>query len=147
MLRAMTLSLRLGAVLAVLPLAACLTDTRPTRERGGIGLFDRAPVVKGPAVDRCQSVTHPSCQDALYLAQNWARRLAPGDEVCLEQGVGDEPGPACHARARVADVAPGQLLIEVKEAQPGTQWFDRVESQVWFEESALVDLYLQERGY
>lgn len=142
--------MRRSALLGLVALfvSACLTDRRPPRERGAIGLFDRAPVVKGPVQDRCAAPNvHGSCQDALYLAQLWARRLAPGDAVCLDNGVGDDPGPACQARARVADVATGQLLLEVKEAQPGTRWFDAIESQRWFEETALVDLYLQERGY
>lgn len=136
---------------AVLSTSACLRDTRPSRERTTGSFWDTAPVVKGPEANRCEAhagkVSESHCADARYLAELWARRLSVTDEVCLDNGVGDEPGPACQARASVVDVATGRLLLEIREAQPGTDYFDRIQSQVWFEETALVDLYLAERGY
>ena len=50
-------------------------------------------------------------------------------------------------RASGADVATGMVLLEVREAKPDSRWFHRESNQFWFEEGALVDLYLQEHGY
>lgn len=132
----------------LLPLAvACFRDMRPTQDRH----LAEAPEVKAPARDRCDShgtsAVRGSCDEAKYLAQLYARRLSTGDMVCLEGGFGDAPGPGCLARAAVVDVATDRVLLEVREARPESRWFQKVQYQVWFEEGALVDLYLAERGY
>jgi len=113
--------------------------------------IESVPVVEAPQKQRCAAfeggAAHQSCEDARYLAQQYVRRLAPGDEVCIEGGFGEQAGPACLARGSVVDVATNAVKIEVRQAQPGSRWFEFVMRDVWYQEGALVDLYLSERGY
>lgn len=62
--------------------------------------------------------------------------------MCLEGGFGDRPLASCLARASVADTDTNRILLEVRNAQPGSKWFNKEANQFWFEEGALVDLYL-----
>jgi hypothetical protein len=131
--------------------AGCVHDDRPQHERGAMGLWGGAPEVKAPLADRCEShgksAARARCDEAKYLAQLYARKLSTGEEVCLEGGFGDAPGGACLARAAVVDTRTNMALLEVRDAKPDSRWFKKVQNQVWFEEGALVDLYLAERGY
>ncbi|WP_257450805.1 hypothetical protein [Archangium lipolyticum] len=108
-------------------------------------------VVKAPRVDRCAqhgtSSVRGHCDEAKYLGTEYTRRLSVGDEVCLDGGYGDEPGQACRARAAVIDTAPNQVKLEVRSATPDSRWFNAEMRHAWYEEGALVDLYLAERGY
>ncbi|WP_309888159.1 hypothetical protein [Archangium sp.] len=114
-------------------------------------LVGSIPVVRAPRVDRCaqhgKSSVRGPCDEARYLATEYTRRLSVGDEVCLEGGYGDEPGEACLARAAVIDTAPNQVKLEVRTARPDSRWFNAEMRHAWYEEGALVDLYLAERGY
>lgn len=138
-------------LLPLLVLCAACADTRAARERGAAGLIENTPVYPAPKVDRCAKLkgggAQSRCDEAKYLADLYVRRLSTGDGVCLDGGFGDAPGGACLARASVADVATGMVLLEVREAKPDSRWFHRESNQFWFEEGALVDLYLQEHGY
>lgn len=132
--------------------SACLTDNRPSRARGGSGdFFNPVPQIAAPKEDRCQgfgkTAVRARCDEARYLASNYVRALSTGDSVCLEGGFGEEAGAACQARAAVADVDQERILIEIRAAQPQSRWNKYVQHQIWFEEGALVDLYLAERGY
>lgn len=151
MLFSMRPLLPLIALVFLLGLGGCLHDSRPWRDRGAASVFDTAPEVKAPLEDRCvghgKSSVRTACEDAKYLASLYARRLSPGDGVCLEGGFGEAPLAACLARASVVDVSQNRALIEVREARPDSRWYQRVQNQVWFEEGALVDLYLAEHGY
>jgi hypothetical protein len=141
------------AALLFLPLllAGCFRDTRESRERGGMMFGSEAQEIRAPLRDRCdshgKSAMRGPCEEAKYLAQLYARKLSVGDEVCLEGGFGDNPGGACLARAAVVDTATNRALLEVRDARPESRWFKRVQNEVWFEEGALVDLYLAEHGY
>ena len=132
--------------------AGCIRDTRAQRDDDGAMPFDgKVPHVTAPNADRCaahkQSGARSRCEDAKYLGQNYVRGLGVGDEVCLEGGFGESAGGACLARGAVVDVASNQVLVEIREAQPSSRWYRNVMGQVWYEEGALVDLYLAERGY
>jgi hypothetical protein len=109
------------------------------------------PVHKAPTKDRCaplkQSAARSSCEDARYLATEYTRRLSPGDEVCIEGGYGEEPGSGCLARAAVIDVGTNRVKLEIRGARPDSRWFNSEMRHAWYEEGALVDLYLSERGY
>jgi len=132
-------------------LGGCVTEGRGVRDRGAGGLFGKADLVKAPATQRCQQYgkgsARAACDEAQELAQRYVRGLSAADLVCLEGGFGDSPGRGCQARATVSDAGNGQLLLDIREAQPGSRWFNHVSSEVWFEDGALVDLYLAERGY
>ena len=108
-------------------------------------------VIRAPEKDRCQTLTADegkrTCEGSRKQAQAWARRLSPGDVVCLDNGIGEEPTADCHARAAVVDAATDRVMLEVVSARPESRWFRSVESRIWFDEGALVDLYLAERGY
>jgi hypothetical protein len=114
-------------------------------------LYSAVPVVKAPARDRCAALGASSargaCDEAKYLATTYTRRLAVGDEVCLEGTYGEEPGAACLARAAVIDTGPNRVKLEVRGAKPDSRWFNVEMRHAWYEEGALVDLYLAERGY
>lgn len=139
------------ALLCVVALSACL-DNRATRIRGATGLFENVPLYEAPEQSRCERFkkggsARAACDEAAYLAQIYVRRLSTGDAVCLEGGFGEPPAAACLARGFVADSAPNRVLLEVRIAQPNSKWFDREVHQFWFDEGALVELYLAEHGY
>ena len=87
------------------------------------------------------------CDEAKYLAEIYVRKLDVGTDVCLEGGFGDEPGGACLARGGVVDTRTNEVLLEVRGAKPDSRWFKKEQNQYWFEEGALVDLYLADHGY
>lgn len=140
------------AALAVFSLApACITDNRTPRDRG-TGIFENTQTIEGPTQVRCDKYAKGSklrgpCDDARYLADTYVRRLSSGDDVCLEGGFGEEANRGCLTRATVMDTAPAKVLLEINEAKPHSRWFSKEHHQYWFEERALVDLYLSERGY
>jgi hypothetical protein len=133
-----------------LALVGCSAATnRATRDRGhGI---DNVPTYEAPPKDRCQGMGDGSlkarCDEAKFLAQGYVKKLAVGDEVCLEGGFGEPPAAACMARARVEDVHSERVLLDMKNARPDSRWFGKESHQFWFAEGALVDLYLAEHGY
>ncbi len=138
--------MRGNALLMLCLLAGCVTQ----RERSGAGMS--AQLYKAPEEDRCAKYAKggapaANCEEAKFLGSSYVRRLSSGDDVCLEGGFGDVAGPACTARAAVADVATGKVLLEVRATRPGSKWFDHEQTQFWFEEGALVDLYLVDHGY
>lgn len=131
--------------------AGCIREGRGQRDRGAAGIFENTQEVKAPLQNRCEKLqkatVRSSCDEALYLGQKYVRGLHAGDAVCLESGFGEEPGGACLARAQVSDVGNEQVLIDIRDAQPNSRWYNQVSSEIWFDEGALVDLYLGERGY
>lgn len=137
-------------VLSALPLG-CFTDTRASRDRGASSLFENVPTVKEPQKKRCdlygRGAARGRCDEAKYLAELYVKKLATSDMVCLEGGFGDEPGAGCLARAFIADTSTGKVLVEIKAARPDSRWAEKESNQFWFEEGALVDLYLAEHGY
>ena len=136
----------------LLVLAGCTTDKEafrpnPNSEDPFVGAV---PLVRSPLKDRCVqhgASVRGNCDEAKYLATEYMRRLSVGDEVCLEGGYGEEPGSACKARAAVIDTSPNQVKLEVRGAKPDSRWFNVEMRHAWYEEGALVDLYLSERGY
>ena len=140
-------------VVAALGVLGCHGDQRQVRDRGAAQVFDRAPTMKAPEVDRCQRMAavdeaREPCDAHKRQFILEVRKLSVGDQMCLENLVGDPPDePGCRARAAIADTASNRVLIEIRGAQPESRWFDKIQSQVWFEEGALLDLFLAERGY
>lgn len=143
---------RLVALGLACALSACVTEQRSSRVRGASGILENVAEYPAPAQSRCAKFKKGSgpanaCDEAKYLGEVYVRKLSPGDEVCLEGGFGDEPGAACLARGSVADVATDRILVEVREARPDSRWFRKEQNQFWFQEGALVDLYLADHGY
>jgi hypothetical protein len=126
-------------------------ETRPDPQDEDTLFGSNVPLIKAPKADRCaahkKSSLRSSCDDARYLGTEYTRRLSVGDEVCIEDGYGDEPGPACKARAAVIDTGPNGVKLEIRGARPDSRWFKSEMRHAWYEEGALVDLYLAERGY
>jgi hypothetical protein len=136
----------------LLSATVAFTSCVATRERGAGGLTARAQTLEAPSRVRC--LNYPptdsvavSCQQAQVEVQTYVRRLATLDAVCIEGGFGEVPGEACLARAAVVDTAPGRVLLEIRQTTPGSKWFHQEQTQFWFEEGLLVDLYLAEHGY
>ncbi len=139
-------------LLAVLAASSCITDTRTSRDRGATGMLENVPLYQAPAQSRCAKYKDggsrlKACEEATYLANIYVRKLSATDEVCLENGFGDRPQATCTCRAAVADVSVNKVLLEVREAKPDSKWFTKEQNQFWFEEGALVDLYLLDHGY
>jgi hypothetical protein len=140
-----------GLLLAMVGCAAGSNSAFQPNPNSEDPLTGTVPLIKAPAKDRCKSLgksgTRPGCDDARYLGTLYTRRLSVGDEVCLESGYGDEVGPACKARAAVIDTATDRVKLEIRNAKPDSRWFNSEGRHAWYEEGALVDLYLAERGY
>jgi hypothetical protein len=138
-------------VLAAALLGGCIHDDRPQRDRGAAGLIENTQTIKAPEKDRCAgtrgSGAGKRCEEARYLAEIYVRKLDVGTDVCLEGGFGDEPGGACLARGGVVDTRTNEVLLEIRGAKPDSRWFKKEQNQYWFEEGALVDLYLADHGY
>jgi len=122
------------------------------RDRGGIDWLGKAQMYRTPDTERCAQfkaggTRSKQCNEAKYLATEYVRRLSTGDEVCLEGGFGEIANAACLALATVADSATGRVLLEVRQAKPDSRWYQSEQTQYWFEEGALVDLYLADHGY
>lgn len=138
---------------ALFALTACLHDNRDSRDRGAMGWQENVPTISAPAKPRCAkypgSGAAKRCEEAQYLGQIYVRKLSTGDQVCLEGGFGDgeSPSAACAARAAVVDSSQNLVLLEVRDAKPDSRWFTKQQNQFWFEEGALVDLYLADHGY
>jgi hypothetical protein len=119
------------------------------RERGR--LWDEVPVYAAPTQDRCEKYPagkkRADCAEARYLGEIYVRKLATSDEVCLDGGFGDVAGAACKARASVSDSGKNRTLLDVREPRPDSKWFKEERHEFWFEEGALVDLYLADHGY
>ncbi len=126
-------------------------ETRPDPQDEDTLFGSNVPLIKAPKSDRCvshgKSSLRSSCDDARYLGTEYTRRLSVGDEVCIEGGYGDDPGPACKARAAVVDTGPNGVKLEIRGAKPDSRWFRSEMRHAWYEEGALVDLYLADRGY
>jgi hypothetical protein len=136
----------------VLALGGCSRiETKPNPQDEDTLFGSNVPLIKAPRVDRCashkKSPAGASCADALYLGTEYTRRLSVGDEVCLEGGYGDDVGSGCKARAAVIDTGPNGVKLEIRSARPDSRWFNLEMRHAWYEEGALVDLYLAERGY
>jgi hypothetical protein len=140
-------------LLAACALTSCIHDDRDSRDRGAMGWQENVPTIAAPAKPRCKnypgSGAAKRCEEAQYLGQLFVRKLSTGDQVCLEGGFGDgdTPSAACTARAAVVDSSKNLVLLEVREAKPDSRWFNKIQNQFWFEEGALVDLYLADHGY
>lgn len=140
-----------GLLLAVVGCAAGNNSAFQPNPNSEDPLVGTVPLIKAPAQDRCKSLgksgVRPGCDEARYLGTLYTRRLAVADEICLEGGYGDEVGPACKARAAVIDTGPDRVKLEIRNAKPDSRWFNSEGRHAWYEEGALVDLYLAERGY
>lgn len=147
-LRPLVIACTTGALLLTGTLN-CVPDARTRRHRSNFG--GTAGKITTPEQDRCAlhgtSSIRPQCDEAKYLAQTYVRKLAPGDQVCLEETFGEDPGGACKARAAVVSVGTNLVLLEIRSPKPDSRWYAHQMSEIWFEEGALVDLYLAERGY
>ena len=141
---------RWASILLAAAAAGCLHDDRTPRDRAAPDFGQGALTVKAPP-NRCAShiktALRGSCEEARYLSQLYVRRLSTSDQVCLEGGFGEPPAASCMCRASVGDVGTDKVLLEIRDARPESRWFKSVGAELWFEEGALVDLYLAEHGY
>jgi hypothetical protein len=133
-------------------LGNAVTNGTAEKNRGASGLLNTAPEEQGPQGDPCQPVDgrppRAGCDAVRRQALTFARRLAVGESVCLEGASGGlDVTRLCRARARVVDAASGKVLLEIRDAQPGTRFETEIQHQRWFYDAALVALYLEANGY
>ena len=122
------------------------------KERGSGGLYGNAAEEVGPVTDRCApkpgKQVRKGCASVRLEGSRYVRQLSVGDAICLDGGVGKfQVSSLCRVRSSVVDTAPDKVLLEIREAQPGTAYAQRVQHQIWFHDAALVDLYLDAHGY
>jgi hypothetical protein len=113
---------------------------------------DDRRVVAAPKVDRCEAfkgaaTTFAQCQDFKQQAVNYLHKLSTGDAMCVENGFGEEPREGCKARAFIIDADNHGFTTEIRYPALDSKWKDANQQKIYFENGALVDLYLRERGY
>lgn len=113
---------------------------------------DKVPVVAAPAHDRCEQFLGArslflQCAEAKQQAVDYIHKLNTGDAVCVEGGFGEEPREGCKARGFIVDADGQGFAVELRDARLDSRWKDQNQKTVYFENGALVDLYLRERGY
>ena len=119
-----------------------INDTRVSR-------IDRR--IEKPETDRClkyksdPSLADP-CKKARIEAVRFVQSLDTNTEVCLENTFG-EPMLDCYARGVVMDPTPHATVISVTTVDTARAKNFRNIEYVWFDNEALVDLYLAEHGY
>ena len=75
------------------------------------------------------------------------RSLSVGDTVCMENTLGEEMTAECKARGVIVDGDAHGFLIEFRDPSTTSKWKDEQGKRVYFENGALIDIYLRERGY
>jgi hypothetical protein len=119
-----------------------VNDTRVSR-------IDRR--VEKPETERClkyksdPSLSGP-CNAAKIEAGRYLQTLETGAEVCLENTFG-EPIKDCYARGVVIDPTAHATIVSITEVDSAHAKNFRNQEYVWFDNDALVDLYLAEHGY
>ncbi len=113
----------------------------------------RANAVKGPAPelgDRCARtadlMAQKGCERARDKAHAQLRALSQGDQLCLEP-ILDADMANCRARARIEEQDPTAMELHFVEVDPNSSWAPKSSRTLWYENTALIDLYLQEKGF
>jgi hypothetical protein len=96
---------------------------------------------------RSPQTTYQQCQGFRATAREYLQHLNTGDMICLENGFGDEIGPNCKARGAVVDADSHGFLIQVRDPALDSKWHADQGQRIYFENGALVDIYLRDRGY
>jgi hypothetical protein len=140
--------MRRSLAFAVLLLAGCVEHQRGFFVANGTEALN----VRAPVADRCKKLPKgsPEADSCLQLKQTaveWTRHLNTGDQICLENLFGDDPGAKCKARGVLLDSGTDGFLIEVRDSQMDSHWLQYNQRQVWFATGAMIDQYLKERGY
>lgn len=136
---------RSGAWLAVLALAGCKEGQR------GLHMEDTAATaVHAPRVDRCTKVKdreRTTCDEHKEAALKYIRNLTQGDNMCVEGGFGEELTKACKVRGTFEDGNNEGILVMIHDPAPESHWKGYSERKVWFDNAALVDQFLADKGY
>jgi len=108
--------------------------------------------VQAPQKNACERYRQSAsafrqCEEFRATVVEYLRHLNTGDTVCLENGLGDEVGPACKARGAVVDADAHGFMIEVRDPTLDSKWHADAGQRIYFENGALVEIYLRERGY
>jgi hypothetical protein len=106
--------------------------------------------VLAPTVDRCTRAKDPerkTCEQFKQDAHKYLSGLNVNDNLCIEGGVGDEPGATCKARGQIIDGNNQGFLVKIHDPTPGSHWQGLSDHNVWFDNEALVDQYLADRGF
>ena len=138
-------------------LAACAAPLLGCRSHEHTGPYMHqmdfnAENVAAPAKDRCESyaaakTTYQQCQGFKTTVVEYLRKITTGDTICLEDGFGEEPGPNCKARGVLMDADSHGFLVEFRDPSTASKWKDYQGKRVYFENGALIDIYLREHGY
>jgi hypothetical protein len=134
---------RTACVASLVCLAGCAT----------LSPESRANAVKGPAPelgDRCARATdilvQKGCQRDRDKAHAYLKTLNQGDTVCLDP-LFDADMTNCRARAEIEDQDPTATQIHLFDTDPNSSWAPKANQKIWYENTALIDLYLQGKGF
>ncbi len=107
--------------------------------------------VEKPASDRCLKYeSDPQlfgpCKKARVEASHYVEALETGSDVCVENTFG-EPIQDCYARGVVVDPGSHSTIIAATTVDDARAKNFRKTENVYFDNDALIDLYLSEHGY
>lgn len=129
-----------AALLVCLTTVGCATIAPEARENA----------VRGPDADRCAAqpdqLVHAGCVRARDKAQEALGALNRGDNLCLEPILNPDLDN-CRARASVDEQDVRGIKLRFIDVQPGSSWAPYANAVRWFDNTALIDLYLKERGF
>lgn len=136
-----------------LTVAACALAGCTTTSGGAMyARHDTTRIVAAPKLDRCDAfkgarTTFTQCQEFKQQAIDYIHKLNTGDAICVENGMGEEPREGCKARAYIIDADNHGFTTEIRYPTLDSKWKDANQQRVYFENGALIDLFLRERGY
>ncbi|MHB8417780.1 MAG: hypothetical protein ACYDCL_06875 [Myxococcales bacterium] len=131
---------RARPLLCCLAAGACATLAPESRDNA----------VRGPPVERCTRQTDPLLQQGCLRARDKAHGLMQavhqGDSLCVDPLLSPDLDN-CRARSIVEDQDPVAMKLRFIEVDPGSSWAARANTQSWFENAYLMDLYLEAKGF
>jgi hypothetical protein len=129
--------------LLALALASCAT----------LAPESRANAVRGPAPEVGDRCTHAAdllqqkgCGRERDKAYAYLRAKNQGDQLCLEPILGDDL-TNCRARSTIDEQDPTAMQLHLIDIDPNSSWAPKAGQRIWFENTALIDLFLQEKGF
>ena len=107
--------------------------------------------VRAPAADRCSHWAEPlarrGCDRIRDRARSYLETLHVGDAICLDPPLQEDMDSGCRARGRIDDQGSNSMRITLIEVEPSSGFAPQANQHLWYENLALVDLYLKEKGF
>ncbi len=132
---------------STLPLALLLAATAGC---AAIAPEARQNAVEGPILDRCTGQTDPlvkaGCLRARDKALGTLTAINRDESLCLDPILSQDLDN-CRARAEVDEADSRGVKLRFVDVQPSSSWAPSAHTVRWYDNAALVDIYLTERGF